>query len=93
MKEYSVYIVTNNHGNVMYTGMTNNLERRILEHQSWLIPGFTKNYNVKKLVYFEQTSSVHDAIRREKEIKKWSRKKKNILVETMNPEWDDLSML
>lgn len=76
MKDYSVYILTNDHGNVMYVGMTNNLERRISEHKSGLIDGFTKKYNLKKLVYFEQTGSVDAAIAREKEIKKWRRSKK-----------------
>ncbi len=91
MKDYSVYILTNDHGNVMYVGMTNNLERRISEHKSGLIDGFTKKYNLKKLVYFEQTGSVDAAIVREKEIKKWRRSKKDALVKTVNPDFKDLS--
>jgi len=66
--------------------MTNDLERRLYEHKNKLIEGFTKRYNIHKLVYYERTTDVHRAIAREKEIKKWRRQKKNILVETMNPE-------
>ena len=76
---------------MIYVGMTNNLERRLFEHKNKLIEGFTKKYNLTKLVYFEQTDDVNTTIRREKEIKKWRREKKNILVESMNPNWDDLS--
>jgi putative endonuclease len=75
----------------MYVGMTNDLLRRTAEHKSGLISGFTKNYNVKKLVYYEDTKYVNNAIAREKEIKKWRREKKNQLVMTMNPDWVDLS--
>jgi len=74
----------------MYVGVTNDLERRVMEHKSKLIKGFTKKYNVSKLVYYEQTSSIEAAVTREKEIKKWRREKKNALVETINPNWDDL---
>jgi len=76
----------------MYVGMTNNLSRRVYEHKNKLVDGFTKKYNVEKLVYFEQTIQVNDAIKREKEIKKWRREKKNKLVETLNPEWKDLAV-
>ena len=75
----------------MYVGVTNNLERRMYEHKNKLIKGFTEKYNVKKLVYFEETQEVHAAIEREKEIKKWRREKKNQLVNRMNQKWDDLS--
>ncbi len=75
----------------MYVGMTNNLERRVFEHKARLVEGFTANYHVLKLVYFEETSDVHAAISREKEIKKWRREKKNALVIHANPEWRDLS--
>ena len=71
--------------------MTNNLERRIFEHKNKLVEGFTKKYNVKKLVYFEHTIDVNSAIAREKQIKKWRRSKKNNLVISANPEWKDLS--
>ena len=76
----------------MYVGMTNDLERRVSEHKSKLIKGFTEKYNVTKLVYFEETGDVTAAIAREKEIKKWRREKKNALVVNMNPDWKDLSL-
>ena len=75
----------------MYVGVTNNLTRRIYEHQSKLVKGFTEKYNVNKLVYYEQTSDVFTALSREKEIKKWRREKKNALVIQLNPRWSDLS--
>ena len=76
----------------MYIGVTNHLERRVFEHKNKLIDGFTKKYNVNKLVYFEQTSDVKAAIEREKQLKGLLRAKKNALVEKVNPEWRDLSM-
>ncbi len=76
----------------MYIGMTNNLPRRLYEHKNKLLDGFTKKYNLNKLVYFENTSDVRTAIAREKEIKKWRREKKNKLVESLNPHWKDLSI-
>lgn len=88
---YYVYILTNDHGNVMYIGVTNNLARRLIEHQQGLVKGFTKKYNLRKLVYYEHTPDVNAAIAREKEIKKWRREKKNALVEALNPDWLDLS--
>ena len=72
--------------------MTNNLERRLYEHKNKLVDGFTRKYNVSKLVYYEHGNDVHAAIAREKEIKKWRREKKNNLVVTMNPTWKDLSL-
>lgn len=89
--DYYVYILTNWNHNVMYIGMTNDLERRLYEHKNKLVEGFTKKYNINKLVYFEHTHDVYAAITREKEIKKWRREKKNKLVTTMNPDWKDLS--
>ena len=71
--------------------MTNDLERRIYEHKSKIFEGFSKKYNLNKLVYYEYTNDVNAAIRREKEIKKWRREKKNKLIESMNPEWKDLA--
>jgi len=71
--------------------MTNNLERRVYEHKNKLVNGFTKRYNINKLVYFEETSDVNAAISREKEIKKWRREKKDSLVSSINQEWKDLS--
>ncbi len=93
MKEhhYYVYIVSNWNNKVIYVGITNNLQRRIYEHKNKLIKGFTEKYNVSKLVYFEQTKDVISAIAREKEIKKWRREKKNKLINSLNPEWKDLS--
>ena len=75
----------------MYVGVTNNLERRIYEHKEKLVKGFTEKYNVAKLVYFEQTMDIIEALNREKEIKKWRREKKNRLVAKTNPLWRDLS--
>ncbi len=89
MKSYYVYIVTNK-SRTLYTGVTNNLERRVYEHKNKLIDGFTKRYNVTKLLYFEAFSDIRDAIAREKQIKAGSRKKKLDLVKQMNPEWKDL---
>ena len=87
---YYVYILTSYSNKVMYIGMTNDLKRRITEHKNDQIDGFTKQYHVKKLVYFEEHSNPNEAIKREKELKGWRREKKNNLVETMNPEWKDL---
>ena len=75
----------------MYVGVTNDLHRRIYEHRNNLLEGFTKKYNVHKLVYFEETADVNSAIARETEIKKWRRQKKNDLVLSMYSEWKDLS--
>lgn len=91
MLSYYVYILTNWNNTVMYIGVTNNLERRVWEHKLKLVAGFTKKYNVTKLVYYEETNDVTAAIAREKILKGWLRKKKNALVETMNPTWKDLS--
>ena len=90
---YYVYILTNWNNKVMYVGVTNNLERRISEHQQGIINGFTKKYNVKKLVYYEWYNDIDLAINREKEIKGWSRMKKNLLVETQNSKWEEISQL
>ncbi len=91
MKNYYIYLLTNWNNKVMYVGMTNNLERRVYEHKNKLVNGFTKRYNINKLVYFEETSDVNAAISREKEIKKWRREKKDSLVLSINQEWKDLS--
>ncbi|MBQ6719680.1 MAG: GIY-YIG nuclease family protein [Oscillospiraceae bacterium] len=88
---YYVYIMTNSHKNVLYTGVTSDLQKRVYEHKNHLDKGsFTAKYNVEYLIYFECTSDVKAAIEREKQIKSWSRKKKNKLVESKNPEWKDL---
>ena len=85
---YYVYIITNKENKVLYTGVTNNLERRIYEHKNKIIKGFTSKYNVNKLVYFEETKDVNEAIAREKEIKGWRRSKKVALIESVNPAWN-----
>lgn len=89
-KEYYVYIMTNKSRN-LYTGVTGNLMRRVHEHKNKLIEGFTSKYNIHILVYYESTSNVHAALAREKQIKGWLRSKKINLIESMNPEWKDLS--
>ena len=89
--QYYVYILTNTHKTVLYTGVTNDLVRRVYEHKNHLDKGsFTARYNVEKLVYYEVTSSVEAAIEREKQIKGWNRKHKNKLIESKNPNWEDL---
>jgi putative endonuclease len=90
MPEYYVYLLTNTTG-MLYTGVTNNLERRVYEHKNKLLPGFTEKYNFNQLVYFEGTSDINAAITREKQIKGWLRNKKVALINTTNPEWKDLS--
>ena len=87
---YYVYMMTNKHNTVLYTGMTNDLQRRVSEHKEQMT-GFTSRYNVTKLVFFEEYADLNDAIAREKQIKAGSRKKKNKLVESGNSEWQDLS--
>ena len=77
---------------MVYIGMTNNLARRVYEHKNKFVDGFTKRYIVDKLVYFEETNDVNTAIKREKQIKKWRREKKNNLIEAINPNWEDLSV-
>ena len=80
-----------NASRTLYTGVTNNLERRVHEHKQKLVPGFTNKYNITRLVYFEATSDVQSAIVREKQIKAWRRSKKVALIESANPGWKDLS--
>ena len=87
---YYVYILTNFNHYVMYIGVTNNLRRRLYEHKNGLIDGFTKKYRVHKLVYFESCGEVLDAIAREKQLKGWTRKRKNALVESVNPLWKEI---
>lgn len=87
---YYIYILTNQHNTVLYTGVTNNLVRRLYEHKNGINKGFTYKYNVHKLVYYEVTDNAEDAILREKAVKKLSRKNKVILIEKFNPNWNDL---
>ena len=89
-RQYCVYIMTNTHNTVLYTGVTNDLQRRVLEHKSGKGSAFTKKYNVTKLVYLECGDDVNSAIFREKQIKAGSRQKKIDLINSLNPEWKDL---
>ena len=90
-KYYYVYFLTNSHKNVLYTGVTNNIGKRIHEHKNGALDGFTKKYNVDQLIYFEIFAEIEYAINREKQIKRWSRKKKDQLINKANPTWKDLS--
>lgn len=90
--QYYVYILTNWNNKVMYIGVTNNLQRRLYEHRHHLVDGFTKKYNIHKLVYFEYGNDIRYVLEREKILKGWTRARKNALVETINPEWRDLSL-
>ena len=91
VKAYFVYMMTNRTRIVLYTGVTNDLARRVWEHENGTFRGFTKRYRLTILVYPETYSGIGDAIDRDKEIKGWRRSKKNALVETRNPKWVDLS--
>lgn len=91
MKSYFVYILTNIVNKVLYIGITNDLQRRMYEHKNKLVAGFTKKYNLIKLVYFEEFTNVNDAIAAEKKIKGWLRIKKINLINSFNPNWEDLS--
>jgi putative endonuclease len=87
---YWVYILTSQRNGTLHTGITNNLMRRVQEHRDELVPGFTKKYGIKLLVYFEVHHDINSAILREKRIKRWHRKWKLELIEKMNPQWCDL---
>ena len=89
--DYYVYMLTNAHRNFLYTGITNDLVRRVYEHKNHLDKGsYTDRYNIEYLVYYESTSDVTAAIEREKQIKGWNRKRKDKLIASKNPNWDDL---
>lgn len=88
---FFVYILSNWNDSVLYIGVTSNLPKRLYEHRNHLVLGFTSKYNVHKLVYYENTPDAYSAISREKQLKGWTRAKKNRLIESMNPEWKDLS--
>ena len=90
MKTYYVYIMTNKSG-TLYVGVTNDLTRRVLEHKNHMIEGFTKKYKITRLVYYDETTDINEAIAREKQLKGWLRKKKVALIESASPEWNDLS--
>ncbi len=87
---YYVYILANKTNTTLYIGVTNDIYRRANEHNDKVAQGFTERYNVNKLVYVEEYSSVEDAINREKQLKKWRREKKNALINSFNPQWKDL---
>ena len=94
MKYYYVYIMTNKPKGTLYIGITNNLIRRVYEHKNDLIENsFTSRYSLHRLVYYEVYSYVWDAIRREKNVKKWKRNWKIRMIEEMNPNWDDLVLI
>lgn len=86
---YYVYILTNK-SNTLYVGVTNNLERRLYEHKTKLVPGFTKLYNIDKLIFYQEFTRVEDAIAAEKRIKGWTRKKKMDLIKSINPYYNEL---
>ena len=90
-KQYYVYIMTNRIKSVLYTGVTNNLKRRVFEHKEGLGGKFSKRYSINRLVYYEITDSIESAMAREKQIKKGPRRKKEELINSMNREWVDLS--
>ena len=89
--QYYLYILSNQKNGTLYIGVSNNLERRIFEHKNKLVEGFTKTYGLDKLVYFEIFQYINDAIKREKNMKKWKRQWKINLIEENNPNWNDLS--
>ena len=88
---YFVYILASRRNGTLYVGVTNDLVRRIGEHKSKLVPGFTRKYRVDKLVYFEEYASILEARARERALKRWDRAWKLALIEEMNPQWRDLS--
>ena len=88
---YYVYLLSNTTNSTVYVGVTNNLLKRVYEHKNKLDPNsFTARYHIHKLVYYETTSDVYSAIEREKQIKSWNRSRKNQLVDSLNPRWEDL---
>lgn len=91
MRSYFVYILTTKNNKMLYVGITNNLRRRVEEHKSKLIPGYTEKYNLGKLVYYQEFSDINDAIAAEKKLKGWLRTKKDNLITSFNPNWKDLS--
>jgi putative endonuclease len=90
LTQYYVYILTNKNNKVLYIGVTNNLERRIFEHKNKLVEGFTKKYNLNKLIYYEVTKDISSAIEREKQLKNWHRDWKINIINSFNPIWKDL---
>jgi putative endonuclease len=91
MRTFYVHIMTNK-SRTLYIGVTNNLERRVFEHKGKLVEGFTRRYNITQLAYFEETNDVQATLAREKQLKGWLRAKKIALIESVNPDWRDLSL-
>ena len=91
-KTYAVYIMTNYSQTSLYIGVTGNLQKRAWEHKNKFVEGFTKRYNINRLVYYELTDSIETALNREKQLKRWHRDWKINLIKEMNPEFNDLSM-
>lgn len=91
-KTYYVYILTTANDTVLYVGVTNNLKRRVYEHKNGLVEGFTKKYNLCKLVYYEATNDIESAIKREKQLKSWRREWQVNLIRSINPDFDDLNI-
>ncbi len=91
MRIYYVYIMTNKRKNVLYIGVMRDLQHRVLEHKQERVKGFTSQYKVKQLIYYEEFDSAYDAIHREKQLKRWRRSKKEELIRKMNSGWNDLS--
>jgi putative endonuclease len=89
-KQYYTYILTNSNHSTFYIGVTSNLSKRIYEHKNKLVDGFSKTYNLNKLVYFEIYSEIEEAIKREKKLKKWNKNWKKDLINKTNSEWKDL---
>ena len=92
MNNYYVYILSNKSNKVLYIGVTNDLQRRVYEHKNKLIEGFTSKYNINKLLHYESTTDIKSAIEREKQLKSWSRAKKEELINKSNPQREDLSV-
>jgi putative endonuclease len=88
--QYYIYILANKRNGTLYIGVTSNLVERVYEHKNNIIEGFSKKYNIHKLIYYEINNDIESAIRREKQLKKWNRKWKMNLIEKSNPEWKDL---
>ncbi|MBR1677159.1 MAG: GIY-YIG nuclease family protein [Clostridia bacterium] len=93
MKNYYVYIMSNKNNSTIYIGVTNDIIRRVEEHKKGIVEGFTKRYNIKKLVYVEITSDIKAAIQREKQLKGWVREKKDKLISDFNPTWEEISLV
>lgn len=90
-RQYSVYILSNKRNGTLYTGMTNDLARRVFEHRSKAVPGFTRKYDLTRLVWYEVHGTLESAYQREKRIKEWKRAWKIELIEALNPDWRDLT--